>query len=458
MVSRITFETTWLATILTCSLAFSPKVLAESKTETPGLDFLKLLSPSQVESKYKIEEVRVIGLEFTKEKWIFDYLGLKVPGDYTQSQIDSLKTKLFTTNVFFDVKFRVLDEGDRATLEIKVEERWTMIPVVRFALGGGTPLTVLGFYDSHAFGRLWTLGVENRRYGDAPGSWVFWANAPRWLQGDHLLGFEVWKLNGIRSAYDRDDVEVGRVETFTEFLRTRFLAPLPWSRSTRWQIGIEMKVRNDKGSKFRDRGQLYLGDIDVSSGRTNQIFPTIIYDNVSISNLHFDGVRILAYAGALNYEKKTLVKFQTEGFYFKLFPNEYNLAFHHLLGKSQSSSPHDLYFLGGFDSVRGLPDGVMYGQSAGYLNTEVRKIMMRTKYLWLQGVGFVDQGGAGKTWSGVKENWRSAAGIGLRFAVPKIYRMIFRFDYAWSLDKPGTQGVSLGMNHFFQPYRPLDNP
>ena len=50
-------------------------------------------------------------------------------------------------------------------LAIDVTEKWTTIPVARAVYGGGTPLYVLGSYDTHVAGKLYALGAEMRRYG-----------------------------------------------------------------------------------------------------------------------------------------------------------------------------------------------------------------------------------------------------------------------------------------------------
>jgi hypothetical protein len=48
--------------------------------------------------------------------------------------------------------------------DLNWNEKWTTIPVIRGAFGGGTPLLVAGLYDIHSFGSLWTLGAEARKY------------------------------------------------------------------------------------------------------------------------------------------------------------------------------------------------------------------------------------------------------------------------------------------------------
>ena len=147
---------------------------------------------------------------------------------------------------------------------------------------------------------------------------------------------------------------------------------------------------------------------------------------------------------------------ESEAFYYRYMPwGKINIAAHYKIAQTTSDSLESQYFLGGFDSIRGLPDGALFGNRAAYGNFELRRIMFKSRYLWLQSVLFSDFGGAGRRWQQAKDSARSSAGVGLRISVPQIHRLILRLDYAWSLDRPGTSGFSAGMNELFQPYKPL---
>jgi outer membrane translocation and assembly module TamA len=105
--------------------------------------------------------------------------------------------------------------------------------------------------------------------------------------------------------------------------------------------------------------------------------------------------------------------------------------------------------------VRGFPDGLKFGRSAAFNNLEARKIIYKSKHLWIQGLTFLDSGMAADSWAqAFKETPLTSTGIGFRFAIPQIYRLMFRIDYAWSLVDT-SRGISAGMNQFFDPYNPL---
>ena len=114
-----------------------------------------------------------------------------------------------------------------------------------------------------------------------------------------------------------------------------------------------------------------------------------------------------------------------------------------------------IIFLGGLDSVRGVPDGAIYGNHATYTNLEVRHLSYKWRYAWLQTVGFIDAGGAGTSWNKLNDVARTALGVGFRISIPQVYRLSFRFDYAWSIDGSNSKGITAGLNELFQPYPPL---
>ena len=67
---------------------------------------------------------------------------------------------------------------------------------------------------------------------------------------------------------------------------------------------------------------------------------------------------------------------------------------------------------------------------------------------------FFDFGKAAFNYEDLKKEPRKSFGFGLRIASPIVHRLMFRLDYGMSLDGEFT-GVSLGLNQYFQPYRPL---
>lgn len=405
----------------------------------------------------------VLGAKRTDIHWLRSYLGYDFPVGLSDEDFLTIRSKLLTTEVFTDVKVRaepVKGSRDHYELVIELNEKWTNIPVLRGAYGGGTPFTVLGTYDTHTLGRLWTVGAEAQRYGNAPWGSVVWARAPRFLQGYHEVGIEYWRQFRIRSIYDHNDDKQGELRSDWSMARVMFMAPTPVTRE--WKVGLDMRYRQEAPIHYQAEEEHENSPpprgirlTDDKSRQFNPMFRTI-YDDMSVENLFHNGYRLIGNIGPVFEKSETHSRFEIEAFDFYWFPGtQFNLGLHAFLGQTTSDSLENQYFLGGFESVRGIPDGVIYGNRAFYTNVELRHLSYRFKYTWVQSAVFTDFGGAGPDWLEAKESVRSSLGVGLRFAVPQIYRLLFRLDYAWSLDKAGTSGISLGMNQFFQPYKPL---
>lgn len=413
--------------------------------------------------------LNVVGANRTSEAWIMRYLGLDFPSELSSPDLTQIENRLLTTEVFVSVKASLAPtkvDPDSYLLIISVEEKWTTIPVVRGAFGGGTPLAVVGVYDTHAFGNLWTLGGEFQRYGKAPWGGVVWARAPRAIDGRYVHGIEAWRQFRVRTVYDDRDKELGSIRSDWSMLRILFLAPFnfanQFSDTRSWMLGIDLRLRSEAPSEYKvESDASSMGPptgIRLATENSRQVHTLVrlVYDDIQVDSLYYDGVRFVGLAGPIFENEVVSARTEIEGFYYRRFRSlRSNFAVHGLIGQTTTDSVESQYFLGGLESIRGIPDGAIYGNRASYFNFEWRILTARWRYLQLQNVGFVDAGGAGPNWSAMHESYRSSIGTGVRLEVPQIYRLMFRIDYAWSLDEPGTSGLTAGMNHFFQPYRPL---
>lgn len=401
-----------------------------------------------------IKEIKFGGLERTSEEWIRSFLAIDTPFDASQEQLYEIKQKILTTGVFSSVDYNLRRlSKDEYDLTLICKEKHTIIPVLRGQFGGGTPLRVIGFYDTHFLGELWTIGAEARQYDSLIPGWVVYTKAPRWKTGHHQIGFEVWQDIKLRQFYNSKDQVVGHLTSKQEKVRFHFLIPMQYSN---FQIGSDVQIKRTKPWKYNSLYQDSLPILPNSSENVSlNIYPTFIYDSIIRENINYDGLRLITRAGLINEEAQWFPAFEHESFYYKLIGFDLNIAAHLFVGWQNNNYLSSQYFLGGFDSIRGLPDGVIFGPKAVYANLESRYLFKKFDYLWLQGVTFFDSGYAGQKYSDIQDNLRSSYGFGLRFSVPQVYRMEFRIDYAFSLDRPGTRGISAGMNQFFEPFRPL---
>jgi len=427
------------------------------------------------EETFQVTRVDISGIRVTNPEWVIDYLAIDFPATLTKKQIDLMAKKLLTTAVFSRVEANVVPNElnpKEFTLEFKVEEKWTLIPVIRGAYGGGTPLQVIGMYDTHVLGRLWTLGAESRKYGSSPAGYVLWAKAPRWLDGKHVVGFELWRDRRRRDFFNDQSDLYGFVNTNAAMFKGYVLFPFSdissslWL-SSNWQFGSTVQIRKEYPTTFEfteseitqsPPKKIVLSDRESVESK---VLFNLVYDTIYVNNIEMDGYRFVFKEGPLFTKTNTYQLFETEGFFYLLkdskFGHNWNLALHYFLGGSSVETVSNQFFLGGFDSVRGVPDSWLYGTHVFNTNVEVRKMLLKARYIWIQTATFYDYGTTGKSWSKLFKNDASSVGIGIRFMIPQVYRLMFRIDYAWSLEKPNRQGINAGLNQLFEPYAPLSS-
>ena len=457
---------------LIATVLFTPAVVAQVvPTQLPVRP-----TPSRVDAgppeaaEARIVELHVWGIEKTSQAWLRSYLGLNFPMPVASVDLHAIEAKLLTTAVFRVVRANVFPmpyRGDDYYLDLYLVEKWTVIPVARAVVGGGTPLKVAGIYDTHAFGSLWTLGAEARQYGKAAPGGVLWARAPRWREGYHVLGAELWQDNRERILYDDHGNDAWRFTSHATQIRGIYFSPVTNPAnvfaSNVWMKGIDLRLTQQR----KVTAESLVGDNAPSVPFSNRIrigdrnssvvkaLLTVVLDDIRIDNLDNDGLRLLLAAGPTSDGTRTHPMAEMEVFHFKLISHDLEVATHALLGGTADQSLNSQYFLGGFDSLRGIPDGAIYGNKAGYLNLELRQVFYRMRYAWWQAAVFSDSGDAVSRWEDFGKSARTTAGFGLRVAIPQVNRLLIRLDYAFSLDRPYQRGFNFGMNQFFQPHKPL---
>lgn len=437
----------------------------------------------------------------TDKNWILKFLKLKPAMEFDPQMIPTLKDKLLTTQIYYGTNIHVeyleqdsdifllndknqdkskekdlyknLDKDQNhinngfkpaCNIYIDLDEKWTLIPVVRGAVGGGTPLLVYGLYDTHSFGRFLTLGGEVHTYGSADPGGVLWMKYPRWLDGRYFLGLQLWKQNTSSDSYDSNENKIGTLKSSWYGLRSTFLFPLIDLKDTAiFQAGFDYFIKRYKKHSYDpdlDYPPYYLDrytELYQSDTTKSDLKLKLLYDDVVVDRYLFDGLRVdLSLGGIFNdsfIEKNSPLNFNTEIFYYKLISPQLNIATHLDFGISKSKNISDLSRLGGFDSIRGYQDGFMYGNKYGYLNLELRSLIYKTQLIHFQGVAFSDMGTASLSSSDLGSKFRYSYGLGLKILVPSIYRMVFRFDYA--IGQRGNRGLAFGTSDFFDAYKPL---
>jgi len=404
----------------------------------------------------------VFGLERTDLEWFRDYLQLDLKRTWSEEQRELIRKKLMTTDIFTAVE--IADKNispDQCEINITVIEKWTRIPVVRGAYGGGTPLLILGGYETNAFGRLLAMGGEIRRYGRmAPGAFFFF-KSPRAWRGRGLWGGELWLDRRRRDFFDDEGVVYGHANSESWTAKMQILYPLTSDQSSGWQYGMQAQLSRESPATFlleeNYRGHLDTapGDLEISSkaGFGGVVGPMLAYDNLTVEGLNYAGVKSRASIGVSRGANSSGRFYEAELYGFSRHPHDINLAARLFAARTSEHTIGAVYYLGGFDSIRGLPDGVHYGNNIAYGNFEARVVAARFKYAHVQPAMFIDTGASWMSGQSAERQRETSVGGGVRISVPQIYRFVIRFDYGVSIGHTKSRGVSIGLNQFFQPYK-----
>lgn len=417
---------------------------------------------------YLVDELSIKGNYKTNKKWLIEFIGYKFPLNLSVSDLDNIRDKLLSTEIFYDVNLileqKVYNNSVAYRLVIILKEKWTIIPVIRGGLGGNNYYRVFGIYDIHSFGKLWTIGMQNIKYKDSPDGWVIWAKAPRWLDGSHSIGIEVWNNYKERIIYNKSNIKshLNLCSHWEEF-RFFYLYPILWSyQKTNYNIqtGLDLKIKREYKHNYKFNNQIFdvLENFYLINQKQTHVHIALhnIYDDINVKQFNYHGKKIDFNIGPLFFNKKSFYKFEFDFYnYHHYLAYDFNVSGHFFIGSTNFKDVENQFYLGGLDSIRGIYDGFLYGTKAYYLNLELKKIFLKFKYMHLLGVFFIDLGGAHYSWDTLLASSLYTTGLGLRINFPKVYRLMFRIDYGWSFTKPYQKGWSLGMNDLFQPYKPL---
>ncbi|HFE39323.1 MAG TPA: hypothetical protein ENK06_13065, partial [Gammaproteobacteria bacterium] len=136
---------------------------------------------------------------------------------------------------------------------------------------------------------------------------------------------------------------------------------------------------------------------------------------------------------------------------FWRLPYHANLGFRMNLGWTNTENIQYLYYIGGFQNIRGYFDGQFRSKTYWQMNAEYRIPSYRSHWLVLQHIFFIDVVGVGDKIADLKQNNQryASAGIGLRIISPRIYSFNGRIDIAPFTSGKSPSQISFGAQQFF---------
>ncbi len=398
----------------------------------------------------EITKITVSGNTKTKSYVLINELRLKLPTKIKKSELAERVSLIRNTNLFSKVSHRVKNK----TLEVKVKERWTTIPILKFSNGGGVSQLTLGVYDPNVLGHYIETGLQYERLGST-NSGVAWFKNPRLIGTTMGLDTQFWYTNRIRTLFVQNEI---KPEISTGYLQT--------SQKLFTELNYEFIKSKIKTQFFYQ----YLSDqfsSDLVSDEVKQILTVaglppktqfhhiglgLEYGRIYYDNQLVDGQLIfIKTSAALSADSmvNSFVQVDMGLNYYRTIDRKFTFAQRILLGLNSTDLIHYKYYAGGLDRVRGFSDNRFSGRALALSNSELRYAFLEHPWVVLQAVGFADYISTSEKASALFQSNAVGVGLGLRFFLPKVYRFVLRFDYAVPLIKDDDLNFSFGVQQFF---------
>lgn len=409
---------------------------------------LIFLSPTAFAQLYSFQKIKILGASKTHEEVILNELGLKLNNPHSKIDLEQAVQRVRNINLFNNVEYKV--EGEE--LLIQLEERWTTIPVLKFASGGGVSQLTAGVYDPNVLGRFIELGGQFQKLEDTK-SGVFWFKNPRLFGARQGIDIQAWKTNRLRTKFDQkqdDPIEKAGFLHIREKLYFSYFKEL----SENFRVDGIYEYHHDQFSNKIVPDKL-------KNTATNDLPPTTKFHflgaKLTLGQLHYrqhliDGLQISFQAQyGLSELPQTKDFFISEwsGQYFKTFNSKHTFAQRILLGGTNTDVIQYWFYLGGLDRIRGFADNRFAGRFFWLSNSEYRYAFFQNNWLTLQSVAFLDLADAREQFTLLTKLSAASTGFGIRFFFPKVYRLVARIDYAKPLKRDDDNAISLGVQQFF---------
>lgn len=405
---------------------------------------------------YAIQSIKISGNLKTKTKVIARELKVVPDKPICQINIDDGINRIKRTGLFSSVDFELssADNPGFKTLEIKVVERWTTIPIFKVNSGGGVSQYTLGVYDPNVFGEYWEAGTQYENLSGAS-SGVLWFKNPRFLDRDQGIDLQYWNTKRIRIKYDQNRNQP-KIKNGFLHEREKIYADYFREISTDKVVRISFDYNDDHFSTklLPDEVLTQIGSDPTLPPATEILITKVGFEwgRINGNPQSLDGSLLGVYFGYAQPIKSNVDSFvQGDMSYtlFKPFLPGWQFAQRFLVGSTTTEILQYWHYLGGLDRIRGFADNRFSARHYGLSNSELRYLVLERPSALLQGVGFIDFASVGDKFSDLNQIHAASIGAGVRVILPKFYRFVVRLDYAKPIIKNDTMNISLGVQQFF---------
>jgi len=364
--------------------------------------------------------------------------------------------RLKNLRIFNQVDVELMQDfaNGQVTIVFELQEAWTTIPVFKVNQGGDTTYVVVGVYDINTGGNYLEFGAQYESRNGEPGG-VAWFRNPRFMNSRVRLGGDIWSVKRPMDLYTADGTEQGSFVLNRR--RANFFLDRALFDGLTLGLGIEFNqdslqepklsngLSSDTITQLQDGGTS-----NAVLARTFLRIGHIDYDNYLQSGAVSELTLAQATTGLGSDDTFYRVEWDSQAFWRP--SHEANIAARLRLGVTNSNRLQHLFYVGGFEHVRGFLDGQLRGESYWQANLEYRMPGVKWPWVVLQSNVFFDaaQVNSESPDAGAdSDDIFYSTGVGVRIILPKIYRFIGRFDFAVDTSHPATSRFSFGVQQFF---------
>lgn len=377
-----------------------------------------------------IDDVEIVGLWRTLPKVALRELPWKPGTSVTGEEWELGLVRLWNTGIFSRVSGRIEPRDDgRNVAVLSLEERWTILPILRFTLSGDTLWLQLGAYDLNLFGRFLDVGFRYERFGEHNGGAV-WFHDPRLfnLRLDSRLTLE--HLTRPRTTFAATKTAARLELLYEEHDRLRWGGNLEvWgdSFSANDQTSTLPSASRSGAATFIARAGLVSTERLRQYGWSLELRPMLGVTNAPVAPLFAQ-----AFGEAIGFAR---------------VGQRWNLGARIQAGITSPVQPQLHYWFGGLDILRGFTDNYLQGTAFAAINAEARFIAFDSTWLALMPTVFVDAAAVNPQ-DGSPPAAVSAGG-GIRFIVPRLVRTVVRVDVAVPLTPRENVSFVFSSAHMF---------
>ena len=411
------------------------------------------IHPEQAEGRL-IANVTILGLRRTHKLVVLNEIQLAEGRRSTSIALQDSLRRLKNLRIFSRVEATLyLDEAGHIIVNLLVDESWTTIPILKLTKGGGTTYLVAGLYDVNTNGRLLETGAQLESWDKELGG-VIWFRNPRLWGRDLRLGADLWSVKRPRHLYHPDGVSQGTY--ILESRKLNFFFDRDFSETLTIGSGLELRLERFLGIEMAEVDPAIREQVSQSQVmRTSLAKLRLKLGNMNYERQLSEGAVSELHVGYVSTDLNSDQTFYNADWDTRAFwrlGHSANVGVKLRLASTNSNSLQNLYYVGGFENIRGYLDGQLRGRRFWQTNLEYRDTFYQTAWFYLQGNLFADALQLINPHSDIEsqsDDIFTSVGAGLRLGSNKVYRFIMRLDLAIGTSHPATSRVSFGVQQFF---------